>query len=71
MQHGFQFASGQFSHEHDDVVFTPPEVAKAMVGHFSPSGRMLDPCRGDGAFHQLMDGADYCEIQEGRDFASQ
>ncbi|KKL07188.1 hypothetical protein LCGC14_2588530 [marine sediment metagenome] len=67
MQQGFQF-SGEFSCDHKDVVFTPPEVAREMVNHFPLSGKVLDPCRGDGAFWNLMDGADYCEIQEGKDF---
>lgn len=67
MQSGFGFA-GQFSNAHKDVVFTPPEVAAAMVRHFPLSGRVLDPCKGDGAFWSLLDGADYCELQEGRDF---
>ncbi len=67
MQKGFQF-SGEFSDDHKDVVFTRPEVAKEMVSHFPLSGRVLDPCRGDGAFWNLIDGADYCEIQEGKDF---
>lgn len=67
MQKGFEF-SGEFSNDHKDVVFTPPEVAEAMVNHFPLTGRILDPCRGDGVFWGLIDGADYCEIQEGRDF---
>ena len=29
---------------------------------------MLDPCRGDGAFWRHMPGADWCELQDGRDF---
>ena len=67
MQHGFGF-SGEFSNAHKDVVFTPSEVAAAMVRHFRPYGRVLDPCKGDGAFLSLLDEADYCELQEGRDF---
>jgi len=67
MQRGFAF-SEEFNCSHKDVVFTPLEVARAMVRHFPLSGKVLDPCRGDGAFWNLIDGADYCEIQEGKDF---
>lgn len=51
-----------------DVVYTPDTVASAIVQRYKPNGRMLDPCRGDGAFWRHMHGADYCEIAEGRDF---
>ena len=60
--------TGGFSHAHKDVVFTPEHIAVAMVKHFAPSGRMLDPCKGDGVFLRQMPGADYCELQEGKDF---
>ena len=53
-----------------DVVYTPDPVARAIVERYRPQGRVLDPCRGDGAFHRHMPGADYCEIAEGRDFFS-
>ena len=51
-----------------DVAMTPPEVAEYVVKHFKPTGRILDPCRGDGAFWRHMPGAEWCEIREGRDF---
>jgi hypothetical protein len=52
-----------------DTVYTPDHVAKMVVGHFAPSGKCLDPCRGDGAFlRHLPAGSDWCEIAEGRDF---
>lgn len=51
-----------------DVELTPPEVAARVVKHFAPSGVMLDPCRGEGAFWREMPGADWCEVREGRDF---
>ena len=67
MQQGFGF-SGEFSNVHEDVVLTPPGIAAAMVQHFAPTGRVLDPCKGDGAFYNLLIDAEYCELQEGRDF---
>jgi hypothetical protein len=51
-----------------DVVMTPTAVAHSIVNHFKPSGRVLDPCKGNGAFVDLMPGAEWCEISQGRDF---
>lgn len=52
----------------NDIVFTPPEIAADVVEWFRPSGKILDPCRGGGAFSGLMPGCDWCEIRDGRDF---
>ena len=52
----------------DDVVMTPRDVARDVVNHFRPSGLILDPCRGSGAFADAMPGSDWCEVTEGRDF---
>ena len=52
-----------------DIVITPDWVAKDIVEYFNPSGRILDPCRGPGAFYQyLPNNSQWCEIREGRDF---
>lgn len=51
-----------------DIVMTPPHIAKAVVEHFKPSGWICDPCRGDGAFYDLLDDPDWYEIREGKDF---
>lgn len=51
-----------------DIVYTPAWVAADMVEHFKPVGNVLDPCRGKGAFTDLLPGADWCEIEDGRDF---
>jgi hypothetical protein len=52
-----------------DVVYTPDWVARDMVEFFKPSGRILEPCKGDGVFLKyLPPHAEWCEIQEGRDF---
>jgi len=54
-----------------DVVYTPDFVAKHIVKYLKPSGKCLDPCKGDGAFYQyLPPGSDYCEIRDGKDFMS-
>lgn len=52
----------------DDIVLTPDAVARDIVEHFCPTGRILDPCKGEGAFLRHMPTADWCEIREGRDF---
>ena len=53
----------------NDVVHTPVEVARDIVEHFAPSGRCLDPCKGDGAFFKHMPtGTDFCELADGKDF---
>ena len=56
-----------------DLVMTSPELATAMIGHFAGrmSGTVLDPARGQGAFHDRFPACldrHWCEITEGRDF---
>lgn len=54
-----------------DVVYTNGEVAKDIISHFYPSGYLLDPCKGDGAFFDNFPTGTkkgYCEIAEGKDF---
>jgi hypothetical protein len=52
-----------------DIVFTPADVAQDIVEHFAPSGRCLDPCKGDGAFFKhLPAGSDFCELKDDKDF---
>lgn len=53
----------------NDIVYTPHDLARAILDHYQPSGTQLDPCRGDGAFFDQMVGEkDWCELAEGRDF---
>tara|TARA_R100001463_G_scaffold98713_1_gene153173 strand:+ start:339 stop:833 length:495 start_codon:yes stop_codon:yes gene_type:complete len=52
-----------------DIVFTPPELALDIITHYNPTGLLLDPSKGDGAFYNYFpEGSDWCEISEGRDF---
>lgn len=56
-----------------DLVMTPPELAAAVIGHFADrmAGSVLDPARGQGAFHDGFPAhldRHWCEIGEGRDF---
>lgn len=54
-----------------DVVYTPDWVARDMCDFFKPSGRILEPCAGDGVFLKyLPPETEWCEIEKGRDFFS-
>jgi hypothetical protein len=53
----------------DDCIRTPDDLAARIVQYFGPSGRCIDPCFGDGAFHKaLPKGSHWCEITQGLDF---
>jgi hypothetical protein len=53
----------------NDLVYTKPTLAQRLIGYFRPTGRILDPCRGNGAFYDhFPDTRDWCEIRDGRDF---
>ena len=55
----------------NDVVYTPRPLAKRIIDHFPLKGRLLDPCKGDGAFYdQFPEGCqrEWCEISQGKDF---
>ncbi len=51
-----------------DYVKTPEWCAIDMVDFFKPTGRILDPCRGENkVFHKILN-CDFAEITEGIDF---
>lgn len=57
----------------NDKIYTPFSLAKKIVGHFLPFGeKCLEPCKGQGAFLDAFKhyniNADWCEIDEGKDF---
>ena len=53
----------------NDVVYTPLWVAEDMVKRFKPTGRILEPCSGGGAFLQFLpENTEWCEIEKGKDF---
>src|ERR1019366_6778180 len=53
----------------NDDIQTPPALARRLVRHFRPRGRILEPCKGDGNFlKSFPKSAAWCEIKEGRDF---
>lgn len=52
-----------------DSVYTPDPMARLIVAEFKPTGRILEPCKGGGAFmRHLPSHTEWCEIEEGRDF---
>lgn len=54
-----------------DLVMTPEYLAEDIMNHFRPTGKVLDPCKGEGAFLNLMPpNSDWCEISDGVDFMS-
>lgn len=61
---------GKYAHINpNDVVFTPDWLAKQIVGMFPISGKVLEPCKGEGAFlNHLPSDTDWCEITEGKNY---
>lgn len=56
-------------HGGNDNVMTPRYLADAIIAHYQPTGRILEPCRGLGPTYAFWrEGWDYCEIKEGIDF---
>ncbi len=51
-----------------DVIYTPDVLASDIVKWREPSGKILEPSAGGGAFLNHLPGADWCEIKKGRDF---
>lgn len=58
----------------NDCIMTPRELARKIVAHFRPSGCILEPCMGEGAFKDNLEDyafegkVDWCELSKGRDF---
>ncbi len=53
----------------EDCVQTPIELAKQLVKHFKPFGKILEPCKGEGNFLSVLPkDTEWCEILEGKDF---
>jgi len=56
-----------------DLWMTPEDLARKIVCHFRPSGYIIEPCKGTGAFYNHLtafsyENVDWCELSEGRDF---
>lgn len=64
------YIEGKYAHLNpNDVVFTPDWLAKQICEMFPIDGKVLEPCKGEGAFMRyLPSDSDWCEITEGRNF---
>ena len=53
-----------------DLVMTPEYLAQDIINHFNPTGKILDPARGEGVFYDNYptDNKDWCELGENKDF---
>jgi len=57
------------NYKSDDIVMTPEILAKQLVEHFKPSGKVLEPCKGTGNILKFLpENSLWCEISEGKDF---
>ncbi len=53
----------------EDAVMTPLWLAEKIVNHYKPTGEILEPCSGEGAFMTYLPAnTQWCEITEGKDF---
>lgn len=53
----------------NDVVFTPDWLAQRICSMFEISGRVLEPCSGEGAFLKYLPlDTIWCEITEGKNY---
>jgi hypothetical protein len=61
---------GKYAHVNpNDVVFTPDWLAEEICSMFAIDGKVLEPCKGEGAFlRHLPSNTQWCEITEGRNF---
>ena len=61
---------GRYAHVNkNDVVFTPDWLAKKICSMFPIQGKVLEPCKGEGAFlRYLPNDTDWCEIADGINF---
>ena len=51
----------------NDEIYTPDWVADDMIGYFKPTGKILEPCKGNGVFTDRLN-CEWCEINENKDF---
>ena len=57
------------NYKSDDCIMTPEYLAEALVNHFKPSGKILEPCKGTGNFLKFLPKDSlWCEISEGKNF---
>jgi len=58
-----------WEHKNKPKIITPLYLAEALVKHFNPYGKILEPCSGTGSFLKyLPKDTLWCEIERGIDF---
>jgi len=64
------YIAGRYAHiNKNDVVFTPDEISKKICSLFPIKGKVLEPCKGEGAFLRYFpEGTLWCEIADGKNF---
>ncbi len=64
------YIEGRYAHiNKNDVVFTPDWLAEKIVSMFPISGKVLEPCKGEGVFLKyLPSDTEWCEIADGKNF---
>lgn len=64
------YIQGKYGHLNpNDVVFTPAWLAKQICSMFNITGKVLEPCKGEGAFMKYLPvDTEWCEIVEDRNF---
>tara|TARA_R100000541_G_scaffold35380_2_gene43662 strand:- start:1820 stop:2344 length:525 start_codon:yes stop_codon:yes gene_type:complete len=64
------YIQGKYAHLNpNDVVFTPEWLTEKICSMFEISGKVLEPCKGEGAFLKFLPKeTDWCEITENRNF---
>ena len=64
------YIQGRYAHiNKNDVVFTPDWLAKQICEMFDIKGKVLEPCKGEGAFLKyLPKETDWCEIADNKNY---
>lgn len=64
------YIEGRYAHlNKNDVVFTPDWLAERICKSFPVSGKVLEPCKGEGVFLKyLPENTLWCEIVDGKNF---
>ena len=64
------YIEGKYAHVNPfDVNFTPDWLAKQICEMFPIQGKVLEPCKGEGAFLKyLPTDTDWCEIADGKNY---
>ena len=74
VRHGTDWIMGRklTSYNGEDKIYTPDELANAIVQELKPKGIVLEPCMGEGAFTRAVSKYglvfEWCEINKGIDF---